>query len=81
MSAHITLNLDSTEEFIKILELLKNAGLGDKIQINTSFTKPVYKTTTPRKSGWGKGLFSNLTADFDETPAGFEEYMLPNQNQ
>jgi hypothetical protein len=65
MSAHITLNLDSSEEFIKLLELLKSAGLDDKIQINTSFTNPVNKATTPRKSGWGKGLFSNVAADFD----------------
>lgn len=65
MSAHITLNLDSSEEFIKLLELLNSAGLADKIQINTSFTTPVNKATTPRKAGWGKGLFSNVAADFD----------------
>lgn len=81
MSAHITLNLDSSEEFIKLLELLKNAGLDDKIQINTSFTTPDNKAATPRKAGWGKGLFSNVAVDFDETPTGFEEYMLPVKNQ
>jgi hypothetical protein len=76
MSAHITLNLDSSEEFIKLLELLKSARLDDKIQINTSFTNPINKATTPRKVGWGKGLFSNVALDFDERPTGFEEYVL-----
>ena len=31
----------------------------------------------PRKFGCGKGIFTYVADDFDETPPGFEEYMLP----
>jgi hypothetical protein len=81
MSAHITLRLDSSEEFIKLLAMLKEAGLDDKIQLNTEMTSGQEKPLKPRKAGWGKKLFSNIAADFDETPTGFEEYVLPVQNQ
>lgn len=77
MSAQITLNLNSSEEFAKLLELLQTAGLDGKVTINTNFaTEP----SEPRSEGWGKGLFSNISDDFDETPSGFEGYMLPAQN-
>ncbi len=81
MSAHITLHLDSSEEFIKLLAMLKEAGLDDKIQLSTEMTSSPEKSLKPRKAGWGKGLFSNVAVDFDETPVGFEEYVLPVQNQ
>lgn len=31
----------------------------------------------PRKFGCGKGIFTYVADDFDATPPGFEEYMLP----
>ncbi|MEG3860809.1 hypothetical protein [Microcoleus sp. herbarium12] len=31
----------------------------------------------PRQFGCGKGVFTYIADDFDETPPGFEEYMLP----
>jgi hypothetical protein len=31
----------------------------------------------PRKFGCGKGIFSYMADDFDATPPGFEDYMLP----
>jgi hypothetical protein len=31
----------------------------------------------PRKFGCGKGLITYVADDFDATPPGFEEYMLP----
>jgi len=31
----------------------------------------------PRQFGCGKGIFTDVADDFDETPPGFEEYMLP----
>jgi hypothetical protein len=31
----------------------------------------------PRQFGCGKGFFTYIADDFDETPPGFEEYMLP----
>ena len=30
----------------------------------------------PRQFGCGKGIFTYVADDFDETPPGFEEYML-----
>ena len=30
-----------------------------------------------RQAGWGKGIFSNMADDFDDTPIGFEDY-IPN---
>ncbi|MDZ7900454.1 MAG: hypothetical protein U5N85_20820 [Arcicella sp.] len=30
-----------------------------------------------RQAGWGKGIFSMMTDDFDDTPIGFENY-VPN---
>lgn len=29
----------------------------------------------PRQFGCGKGIFTYVAADFDETPPGFEEYI------
>lgn len=81
MSAQITLNLDSSEQFTKLVELLKNAGMYDKVNLKTDSDNAEGKNLKPRKAGWGKGLFTNISADFDETPAGFDEYMLPVQNQ
>jgi hypothetical protein len=32
----------------------------------------------PRQFGCGKGIFTYVAPDFDDTPPGFEEYMLAN---
>lgn len=81
MSAQITLNLDSSEEYTKLIELLKNAGLYDKVKLKTDFSNSDTKNLKLRKAAWGKDLFTNISADFDETPTGFEEYTLPVKNQ
>ena len=40
----------------------------DKSEIRESSIKP-------RQAGWGKGIFTYVANDFDETPDGFEDYM------
>lgn len=77
MSAQVILNFDSTEEFTRILQLLKEFGLDSKIQIKTKSSKASKPTPKPRQAGWGKTFFAYVAPDFDDTPAGFEEYMLP----
>jgi hypothetical protein len=77
MSAQLILNFDSTEEFAKILQLLKDFGFENKIQVKKTVKKSKEPKSNPRQAGWGKGLFTNIAPDFDETPAGFEDYMLP----
>ena len=39
------------------------------------------QTNFKRKAGWGKGIFTNISDDFDNfIPPGFEEY-LPTEDQ
>ena len=78
MSAQVILNFDTTEEFARILQLLKEFGFENKIQVKTKKKKPSSRTPEPRQAGWGKGLFAYVAPDFDDTPKGFEDYMLPN---
>lgn len=40
----------------------------DKSEISKSSVKP-------RQAGWGKGIFTYIANDFNETPEGFEDYM------
>ncbi len=77
MSAQLILNFDSTEEFAKILQLLKDFGFENKIQVKNIVKKSKEPKLKPRQAGWGKGLFTNIAPDFDETPSGFQDYMLP----
>jgi hypothetical protein len=76
MTTQIILNLDSLEDFSQILQLLKEFGFDKKIQIKSKTPKPNKKELKPRQAGWGKGLFSYVAPDFDETPVGFEDYFL-----
>jgi hypothetical protein len=75
MSAQIILKFDTTEEFARIFQLLKEIGLEQKIKVKQKVSKPT--NPTPRQAGWGKGLFAYVAPDFDDTPTGFEDYMLP----
>lgn len=74
MTAQVILNFDTVEEFSRILQILKDLGLEQKIQVKTKPLKPVKEPLKPRQAGWGKGLFAYVAPDFDETPPGFEEY-------
>ncbi len=44
------------------------------IQNKTDRTDTSFQSN-PRQFGCGKGIFSNMAPDFDETPPGFEDYM------
>lgn len=70
------LNFDSTEGFAKILQLLKDFGFENKIQVTNTVKKSKESKLNPRQAGWGKGLFTNIAPDFDETSAGFEYYKI-----
>ena len=81
MTTQLILNLDSVEEFSRILQLLKEFGFENKIQIKTKAPKPVKTAPKPRQAGWGKDFFAYIAPDFDETPPGFEEYMLTDNSK
>ena len=57
-----------SSEDIQLLNEIQN--IKEKSEGNTS---PIQ----PRKFGCGKGIFTYVADDFDATPPGFEEYMLP----
>jgi hypothetical protein len=77
MSAQVILKFDTIEEFNRILQLIKEFGFEDKIQVKTKLLKPIKPKLQPRQAGWGKGFFAYIAPDFDEIPTGFEDYMLP----
>ena len=60
MTTQLILNLDSVEEFSRILELLKEFGFENKIQIKTKTPKPVKTALKPRQAGWGKDFLLML---------------------
>lgn len=57
-----------SSEDIQLLNEIQN--IKEKSVENTSAIQP-------RKFGCGKGIFTYVADDFDATPPGFEEYMLP----
>lgn len=57
-----------SSEDIQLLHEIQN--IKEKSVENTSAIQP-------RKFGCGKGIFTYIADDFDATPPGFEEYMLP----
>ena len=80
MTAQVILNFDTVEEFSRILQILKDLGLDQKIQVKAKSSKSVKEPLKPRQAGWGKGLFTYVAPDFDETPPGFEEYQTDPKN-
>ena len=67
MTTQLILNLDSVEDFSRILQLLKEFGFENKIQIKTKAQKPTKTALKPRQAGWGKDFFAYVAPDFDET--------------
>lgn len=59
-----------------ILSLKDSEALNEiqKVKENYSENAP---TVQPLQFGCGKGIFTYVADDFDETPPGFEDYMLP----
>jgi hypothetical protein len=77
MTAQLILNFNTLEEFSQIVQVLKGLGLEKKIEVKTMPSPFLNETRLePRQAGWGKNLFPYVAPDFDETPAGFEEYFL-----
>lgn len=60
-------------ELIQWILLLQDIQLLNKIQT----IKENSTTIQPRQFGCGKGIFTYVADDFEATPPGFEEYMLP----
>jgi hypothetical protein len=72
------MNIDTFKlELIQWILLLQDIQLLN--EIHNIKGKSLENTTAiqPRKFGCGKGIFTYMADDFDVTPPGFEEYMLP----
>lgn len=57
--------------------LVKDIQLLNEIQKLKAKSPEKITVLKPREFGCGKGIFTYVADDFDETPPGFEEYMLP----
>ncbi|NET56486.1 MAG: hypothetical protein F6K47_10040 [Symploca sp. SIO2E6] len=74
------MNIQSLKlELIQWIVLLQDIQLLNEIQ--NIKEKSIQNTATiqPRKFGCGKGTFTYVADDFEATPPGFEEYMLPHE--
>ncbi len=64
-------------ELIQWILLLKDIEILNKIQKIKNNPSEKAVTVKPRQFGCGQGIFTYIADDFDATPPGFEEYMLP----
>ncbi len=64
-------------ELIQWILLLKDTQLLNEIQKLKEKSPEKIAVLKPRQFGCGKGIFTYVADDFDETPPGFEEYTLP----
>ncbi|MEG3848396.1 hypothetical protein QT971_13235 [Microcoleus sp. herbarium19] len=64
-------------ELIQWILLLKDIQLLNEIQKLREKSPEKTAVLKPRQFGCGQGIFTYVADDFDETPPGFEEYMLP----
>lgn len=64
-------------DLIQWILLLKNTETLSKINKIKENCSEAKNLPTPRQFGCGKGIFTHIAEDFDTTPPGFEEYMLP----
>lgn len=64
-------------ELIQWILLLKDIELLNEIQKLKEKSPEKTAVLKPRQFGCGQGIFTYVADDFDETPPGFEEYMLP----
>ena len=64
-------------ELIQWILSLKDAEALNEIQkMKENFSENA-PGVQPRQFGCGKGIFTYVADDFDQTPPGFEDYMLP----
>lgn len=64
-------------ELIQWILLLKDIQILNEIQKLKEKSPEKTAVLKPRQFGCGQGIFTYVADDFDETPPGFEEYMLP----
>lgn len=64
-------------ELIQWILLVQDVKLLNKIQTIKENSVGQTSPKQPRQFGCGKGIFSYVADDFDATPPGFEDYMLP----
>jgi hypothetical protein len=64
-------------ELIQWILLLKDIQVLNEIQKLKEKSPEKTAVLKPRQFGCGQGIFTYVADDFDETPPGFEEYMLP----
>jgi hypothetical protein len=64
-------------ELIQWILLLQDIQLLNEIQNIKENSGKNSTASQPRKFGCGKSLFTYLADDFDATPPGFEEYIVP----
>jgi len=64
-------------ELIQWILLLKDIQLLNELQKLKEKSPEKTAVLKPRQFGCGQGIFTYVADDFDETPPGFEEYMLP----
>ncbi|MFB2918311.1 MULTISPECIES: hypothetical protein [Aerosakkonema] len=64
-------------ELIQWILSLKDAEALNKIQKFKENHSENALAVQPRQFGCGQGIFTYVAEDFDETPPGFEDYMLP----
>ncbi|WP_293150366.1 MULTISPECIES: hypothetical protein [unclassified Microcoleus] len=60
-------------ELIQWILLLKDLQLLNEIQKLKEKSPEKSAVLKPRQFGCGKGIFTHVADDFDETPAGFQE--------
>lgn len=68
----LILSLQDYQLLDKIEQLLKSNG----IRTNSSSMPPIETPLNKRKAGFAKGITLYIAPDFDDTPPGFEEYMI-----
>ncbi|MBE9094039.1 hypothetical protein [Tychonema sp. LEGE 07203] len=64
-------------ELIQWILLLKDTQFLNEVQKLKEKSPEKTDVLKPRQFGCGKGIFTCVADDFDETHPGFEEYMLP----
>jgi len=64
-------------ELIQWIVLLQEPQLLQKIQNIKEKSGGNSTAIQPRQFGCGQGIFTYVADDFEATPPGFEEYMLP----
>lgn len=64
-------------ELIQWILLLQDVQLLNEIQNIKENSGENTATIQTRQFGCGKGIFTFVADDFDATPPGFEEYMMP----